>query len=179
VRGCISVDEALTTAKWLESDGGLDAIELTAGSSLVNPMYLFRGDAPVREFAAALKPPIRWGMRLTGKKFLREYPYREAYLLRDARLFRAELTLPLILLGGITSRDTMDLAMAEGFDFVAMGRALLAEPDLINRINADGAGRSVRSACTHCNRCMPTIYSHTHCVVTGAPDALAGPATVD
>jgi len=62
----------------------------------------------------------------------------------------------------------MDLAMAEGFAFVAMGRALLAEPDLINRIAADGA--QVRSACTHCNRCMPTIYSRTHCVVTGAPD---------
>jgi 2,4-dienoyl-CoA reductase-like NADH-dependent reductase (Old Yellow Enzyme family) len=63
----------------------------------------------------------------------------------------------------------MDLAMAEGFQFVAMARALLAEPDLINRIAHDGAG--VRSACTHCNQCMPTIYSHTHCVVTGAPDA--------
>src|ERR1700759_5284066 len=46
VRGGISVEEALTTAKWLQDDGGLDAIELTAGSSLVNPMYLFRGDAP-------------------------------------------------------------------------------------------------------------------------------------
>ncbi|MBS1692254.1 MAG: NADH:flavin oxidoreductase [Actinobacteria bacterium] len=178
VRGGISVDEALTTAKWLEQDGGLDAIELTAGSSLVNPMYLFRGDAPVKEFAAALRPPIRWGMRMTGTKFLREYPYREAYLLRDARLFRAELTMPLILLGGITNRETMDLAMAEGFDFVAMGRALLAEPDLINRIAAEGDERSVRSACTHCNRCMATIYSHTHCVVTGAPDALVRQAGV-
>ena len=47
----ISVEESLQTAKWLEEDGGLDAIELTAGSSLVNPMYLFRGDAPVKEFA--------------------------------------------------------------------------------------------------------------------------------
>ena len=75
---------------------------------------------------------------MTGKKFLREYPYREAYLLRDAKLFRAELTMPLILLGGITNRETMDLAMAEGFEFVAMARALLAEPDLINRIAADG-----------------------------------------
>ena len=167
VRGGISVEESLQTAKWLEEDGGLDAIELTAGSSLVNPMYLFRGDAPVKEFAGAFKPPIRWGIRMTGKKFLREYPYREAFLLRDAKLFRAELKLPLILLGGITNRETMDLAMTEGFDFVAMGRALLAEPDLINRIRAD---RSVRSACTHCNKCMPTIYSHTHCVVTGAPD---------
>ena len=46
--------------------------------------------------------------------------------------------MPLILLGGITNRETMDTAMAEGFDFVAMGRALLAEPDLINRIRADG-----------------------------------------
>ncbi len=171
VRGGITTEEALTTAKWLQDDGGLDAIELTAGSSLVNPMYLFRGDAPLKEFAGAFKPPLRWGMRMTGKKFLREYPYRDAYLLRDAKLFRAELTMPLILLGGITNRETMDLAMAEGFQFVAMARALLAEPDLINRIAADGTRHSVRSACTHCNQCMPTIYSRTRCVITGAPDA--------
>jgi len=173
VRGGISVEESLQTAKWLEDDGCLDAIELTAGSSLVNPMYLFRGDAPVKQFANAFKPPLRWGIRMTGKKFFREYPYREAYLLRDAKLFRAELKMPLILLGGITNRETMDLAMAEGFDFVAMGRALLAEPDLINRIQADGEAHSVRSACTHCNQCMATIYSHTHCVVTGSPDRVA------
>ncbi|WP_396899071.1 NADH:flavin oxidoreductase [Mycolicibacterium sp.] len=169
VRGGIPIEESLQTAKWLEEDGGLDALQLTAGSSLVNPMYLFRGGAPVREFAANFKPPISWGIRMSGNKFFREYPYHEAYLLRDARKFRAELTMPLILLGGITNRETMDRAMAEGFDFVAMGRALLAEPDLINRIRADS---SVRSKCTHCNRCMPTIYSHTHCVVTGAPDTL-------
>jgi 2,4-dienoyl-CoA reductase-like NADH-dependent reductase (Old Yellow Enzyme family) len=172
VRGGITTDESLITARWLQDDGGLDAIELTAGSSLVNPMYLFRGDAPLKEFAGAFKPPLRWGIRMTGKKFLREYPYREAYLLREAKLFRAELSMPLILLGGITNRETMDLAMAEGFDFVAMGRALLAEPDLINRIAADGAAHTVHSACTHCNQCMPTIYSRTRCVVTGAPDAL-------
>jgi 2,4-dienoyl-CoA reductase-like NADH-dependent reductase (Old Yellow Enzyme family) len=170
VRGGITVEEALTTAKWLQDDGGLDAIELTAGSSLVNPMYLFRGAAPVKEFAGAFKPPLRWGIRMTGHKFLREYPYRDAYLLRDARLFRAELTMPLILLGGITNRESMDLAMAEGFDFVAMARALLAEPDLVNRLAADGDRRTVYSACTHCNQCMPTIYRRTHCVVTGAPD---------
>jgi 2,4-dienoyl-CoA reductase-like NADH-dependent reductase (Old Yellow Enzyme family) len=169
VRGGISVEEALTTAKWLEEDGGLDAIELTAGSSLVNPMYLFRGDAPVKEFASGIKPPMRWAVRMTGNKILREYPYREAYLLRDAKLFRAELKMPLILLGGITNRETMDLAMAEGFDFVAMGRALLAEPDLINRIEADGEAHSVFSACTHCNQCMTTMYTRTHCVVTGSP----------
>jgi len=160
VRGGIDVEESLTTAKWLEEDGGLDAIELTAGSSFVNPMYTFRGDAPIK-------------LELGGKNFYREYPYREAYLLDEAKLFRAELKMPLILLGGITNRETMDLAMAEGFDFVAMGRALLAEPDLINRIKADGDQRTVRSVCTHNNQCVLSIYTHTHCVVTGSPDQVA------
>ena len=169
VRGGISIEESLQTAKWLQDDGGLDALELTAGSSLLNPMYLFRGDAPLKEFAATFSPPLRWGMLMTGKKFLREYPYRDTYLLRDAQQFRKELTLPLILLGGVTNRETMDTAMAEGFEFVAMGRALLAEPDLINRIKADGDAHSVKSVCTHCNKCMPTIYSRTICVETGAP----------
>jgi len=169
VRGGITVEESLQTARWLAEDGGLDALELTAGSSLLNPMFLFRGDAPLREFAAAFPPPLSWGLRMTGRRFLREYPYREGYLMTDAARFRSELDLPLILLGGVTNRDTMDRAMAAGFDFVAMGRALLAEPDLVNRIRADGQARRVRSLCTHCNKCMPTIYSRTHCVVTGEP----------
>jgi 2,4-dienoyl-CoA reductase-like NADH-dependent reductase (Old Yellow Enzyme family) len=73
--------------------------------------------------------------------------------------------MPLILLGGITRKQTMDLAMAEGFAFVAMARALLREPDLIQRIQADPGARSL---CIHCNKCMPTIYRGTHCVLTEA-----------
>ena len=169
VRGGIAIEESLQTARWLQDDGGVDALELTAGSSLLNPMYLFRGNAPLKEFSAAFAPPLRWGMQMTGTRFLRQYPYRDAFLMDDALQFRRELSLPLILLGGITGRETMDAAMAEGFDFVAMGRALLAEPDLINRIRADGESNSVRSVCDHCNKCMPTIYSRTRCVVTGGP----------
>ncbi|MGC0422903.1 NADH:flavin oxidoreductase [Embleya sp. AB8] len=162
VPGGIRLAESLQTARWLAQDGSLDALELTAGSSLLNPMYLFRGDAPVPEFAATFAQPQRLGVKLIGHRILRSYPYEEAYLLASARQFRAELKLPLILLGGITNRDTMDLAMTEGFDFVAMGRALLHEPDLINRIAAD---RNIASSCTHCNKCMPTIYSRTRCVL--------------
>ena len=46
---------AIVVASWLERSGTLDALELTAGSSLLNPMYLFKGDVPLREFAAALR----------------------------------------------------------------------------------------------------------------------------
>ncbi|MBD2895299.1 Metal reductase [Actinomadura sp. RB99] len=160
VPGGLEVDDSLQVARWLQEEGTVDALELTAGSSLLNPMYLFRGEAPVREFAANFKQPLRTGIRMSGTKFLRAYPYQEAFLLEHARRFRAELDLPLILLGGVTNRETMDRAMAEGFQFVAMGRALLREPDLVNRIAEDP---STRSLCIHCNRCMPTIYTGTHC----------------
>ncbi|MBB6554320.1 NADH:flavin oxidoreductase [Nonomuraea rubra] len=162
VPGGLRLEESLQVARWLERDGSLDALELTAGSSLLNPMYLFRGEAPIAEFAATFKQPTRLGLRLAGGRFLRAYPYEEAYLLDSARRFRAALKLPLILLGGITRRATMDLAMAEGFEFVAMARALLREPDLINRIRTDPGTPSL---CTHCNKCMPTIYTGTRCVL--------------
>jgi 2,4-dienoyl-CoA reductase-like NADH-dependent reductase (Old Yellow Enzyme family) len=155
------VTESVEFARMLETDGCLDALQLTAGSSLTNPMFLFRGDVPLREFADAMPVAVRWGMRIFGRRFLREYPYEEAYLLPMARRFRSALTMPLILLGGITRRETLDLAMAEGFQFVAMARALLREPDLVNRMRTESAdGR-----CIHCNKCMPTIYSGTRCVL--------------
>ncbi|MEV5893478.1 NADH:flavin oxidoreductase [Nonomuraea fuscirosea] len=162
VRGGLGIEESLQVARRLEQDGSLDALELTCGSSLLNPMYLFRGEAPLREFAATFRQPMRLGIRLTGGRFIRAYPYQEAYLLDSARRFRAALKLPLILLGGISQRATMDLAMAEGFEFVAMARALLREPDLVNRLRDDPATRSL---CVHCNKCMPTIFTGTHCVL--------------
>ncbi|MDO3645575.1 NADH:flavin oxidoreductase [Nocardia mangyaensis] len=162
VRGGFSVEESLQVASWLQDDGALDALELTAGSSLLNPMAIFRGDAPRKNFAKVLPIPVRWGFQLVGKQFLREYPYRPAYLLDKARRFRQELSMPLVLLGGITDLATAEQARAEGFDFVAMGRALLREPDLINRWHTDA---TTRSLCTHCNECMPSIYTTTHCIL--------------
>jgi 2,4-dienoyl-CoA reductase-like NADH-dependent reductase (Old Yellow Enzyme family) len=160
VKGGISLEEAIQTARWIEEDGTVDAFEMTAGSSLLNPMYLFRGGAPVKEFVEVMPQPIRTVMRLAGGRFIREYPYHDAYLLERAREVRRAVSLPMILLGGITDRPSMDLAMSEGFEFVAMGRALLREPDLVNRIAADPATPSL---CIHSNRCMPTNFVGTHC----------------
>ncbi|MBH0120126.1 NADH:flavin oxidoreductase [Rhodococcus sp. HM1] len=165
VPGGFWLDEAVQVAQWLEEDGSLDAIELTVGSSLLNSMYLFKGDVPLREFAAAMREPVRTGMKLVGKHFLKSYPYRDLFMLEQARQVRAAVKLPLVLLGGVTDRAGMDTAMAEGFEFVAMARALLREPDLVNRIAAEPEHRSL---CIHCNKCMPTIFTGTRCVLDGS-----------
>ncbi len=169
-RGGLWLEDSLQVGRLLESDGALDAIELTAGSSLKNPMYLFRGDAPVAEMAAAFPQPMRTAVRLVGGRFLKSYPYEEGYLLPFARQFRQALTMPLIALGGISRRETVALAIDEGFEFVAMARALLREPDLVRRWQE---GDTADSLCIHCNKCMPTIYEGTHCVLV-PPDQRPG-----
>jgi 2,4-dienoyl-CoA reductase-like NADH-dependent reductase (Old Yellow Enzyme family) len=160
--GGLRGEEALDFARMLEADGTLDGLQLSGGSSLMNPMYLFRGEAPRAEFAAAMPLPVRWGMRLAGRKVLKQYPFREAYFRDQALRFRSALRLPLMLLGGINRLDTMERAMADGFEFVALARALLREPDLVDRLRS---GRQASGACIHCNLCMPTIYDRTRCPV--------------
>jgi 2,4-dienoyl-CoA reductase-like NADH-dependent reductase (Old Yellow Enzyme family) len=166
-RGGFDLDESIPFARMLESDGHLDALELTGGSSLLNPMYLFRGDAPVGDMVKymPLKAATRLGMRVGGKAFFKEYPWQPLYFLDQARQFRQELSMPLILLGGITDRTDIMTAMDEGFEFVAMARALLREPDLVNRMQEDA---STQSRCIHCNKCMATIYVGTHCHLADA-----------
>ncbi|HEY0948975.1 NADH:flavin oxidoreductase [Nocardioides sp.] len=162
-RGGVTTDEGIEYAQLLESDGTLDALQLSGGSSLMNPMYLFRGEAPVEEFAATMPLVVRLGMRTpVGRRFLKVYPFEEAYFRDKALRFRAAVSMPLMLLGGINRLDTMEQAMADGFEFVAMGRALLREPDLVDRLQS---GRATAGVCIHCNRCMPTIYSGTRCPV--------------
>ncbi|MCV7433623.1 NADH:flavin oxidoreductase [Mycolicibacterium bacteremicum] len=161
--GGIWIDEALRTVQLLDADATLDAIELTQGSSVYRPLYLFRGDVPVREFAKVMPTMLRPGVRLLGKSVMGSYPYENLYMLSAARQFVPIMkNTKLILLGGITNRQHVETGMREGFDFVAMGRALLREPDLVDKMVADAG---TRSRCNHNNRCMVTVFGRTHCVL--------------
>jgi len=162
-RGGVTLEESIGLLGMLEQDGTLDAVQLSGGSSLMNPMYLFRGDVPASEFAASMPAPVRWGMKTpVGRSFLKSYPFEEAYFRDKALAVRAATSIPLMLLGGINRLDTMQQAMADGFEYVAMGRAVLREPDLVNRL---AAGQVTKGVCIHCNRCMPTIYDGTRCPI--------------
>jgi 2,4-dienoyl-CoA reductase-like NADH-dependent reductase (Old Yellow Enzyme family) len=126
-------------------------------------MYLMRGGNPLPELARRERHATRRvGMKVFAR-FLRDYPFEEAFLLPLARRFRSEVALPLMLLGGVTQLDTMRQAMADGFDFVAMARALIYEPDLVNRLRS---GDASPSGCTHCNLCVAEMeLAHTRCVL--------------
>jgi 2,4-dienoyl-CoA reductase-like NADH-dependent reductase (Old Yellow Enzyme family) len=162
VRGGFWLTDSIPTARLLESDGHLDALELTGGSSLFNPMYYFRGDVPMAEFIASQPALVGLGLRVIGPRMFRTYPFEESFFLPQARQFREALSMPLILLGGVNTMDTVETAMSEGFEFVAMARALLRDPDLVNKFRAEDTREGL---CVHCTKCMATIFEGTHCVL--------------
>jgi 2,4-dienoyl-CoA reductase-like NADH-dependent reductase (Old Yellow Enzyme family) len=169
--GGLTLDEGVEVARWLEADGSVDALQLTGGHTTRTPFYLMRGDVPLREMIANQRHWLgRLGMRVFGRWFIRPYPFSEAFFLPNARRFRAALRLPLMLLGGVTQLETMRRARAEGFDLIAMGRALIRDPDLVARMRA---GELAGSRCVPCNRCVVEMEREgTRCVLREARPTL-------
>ena len=57
----------------------------------------------------------------------------------------------------------MNAAVREGFPFLALGRALIRDPDLIDKMKS---GELTASRCDHCNKCVAEMElpTGTRCV---------------
>lgn len=158
----LTIEDGLAVARMLEADGALDALQLTGGHTTKTPMFLMRGASPLVELFGRERNPLRrMALTLGAKLMMRNYPFEEAFFMPLARRFRAAVRLPLMLLGGVNQQATMEAALAEGFELLALGRALIRQPDLVQRI---AAGDFDGSLCTHCNRCVAYVgHAPTMC----------------
>jgi 2,4-dienoyl-CoA reductase-like NADH-dependent reductase (Old Yellow Enzyme family) len=162
--GGLGLDEGIQVARWLEADGSVDALQLTGGHTTRTPFFLMRGAVPLREMVRNERGlAAKLGMALFGRLLIRTYPFEEAFFLPAARRFRRALRLPLMLLGGVTRLDTMERALDEGFELLALGRALLRDPDLPRRM---ARGELDASRCVPCNLCVVEMErGGTRCVL--------------
>jgi 2,4-dienoyl-CoA reductase-like NADH-dependent reductase (Old Yellow Enzyme family) len=151
IPGGLELDEAIEIAKALERES-VDALVLSGGFVSHSPFYLLRGARPLREMIAVERNPMqRMALRMFGPKVIQAHPFEPLYFLPLARELRRAVTMPLCLLGGIVSGENIATAMDEGFELVAMGRALIENPNFVRELEA---GTIERSACTHCNVCI-------------------------
>ena len=119
-----TLDESLRVGVML-CEGGVDAIELSGGTWR-------SGD-----------------LRPARKKI--HSPDKEAYFREAAKLFKKEVDVPLMLVGGIRSYEVAEqLLQEDAADYVSMCRPLVREPGLINRWKA---GCRTKSACVSCSQC--------------------------
>jgi 2,4-dienoyl-CoA reductase (NADPH2) len=169
-RGGGTAEDAVRVARVLEREGA-HLLVLSGGMNVEAPWAIFGSLLPREAVETAQTPLMKVASRLSLLMQPRKLEFREMYLLEHSRKVRAAVRLPLAYLGGVKSLASIRQALDEGFDCIVMGRALIHDPDLINKFRS---GAAVASGCTSCNRCVVTMYTPngTHCVL-GAPNDAA------
>ena len=171
-RGGLEIDDCIEVARNLEACGA-HALVLSGGFVSRAPMYVMRGQMPIRTLTYYMKQLwLKAGVKLAGRWMIPSVPFREAYFYEDALQFRKALKLPLVYVGGLVSREKIDMVLDSGFECVAMARALINEPDFVNRMKERG---ELRCGCEHTNYCIARMYSaemacHRH--LQGLPKCL-------
>ena len=152
--------ELLAVAKVLEGDG-LDGVEITVGH-YESGLPMMRGNfdtffstmathGAARNTSAARRFGLRLVSPLLAKACNALWPTQEGFNRHYARLFRRELTMPVLCVGGFHTREGMESALASGdCDGVTIGRAMIANPWLVRDLREGRTG----PVCNYTNGCI-------------------------
>lgn len=156
-KGGMDIEESLQVAHRLVNDGA-QALVLSGGFVSKAPMYVMRGAMPIKAMTHYMDCWwLKLGVKMVGHLMIPSVPFKEAYFLDDAMLFRKEIkNIPLVYVGGLISREKIEDVLDKGFEFVQMGRALLNEPGFVKRMKLDV---NARCTCKHSNYCIARMYS--------------------
>lgn len=131
IEGGLTVEDMLQVAELLEP-AGIDAIEISGGTIWGPSQY----------------HAVRFGPEALKNK---------AYYRKAARLCKAFVRVPVMLVGGIRSLDVAEELLTEGAaDYIALCRPLVREPDLVKRW---AAGDRESSGCQSENACFGPILA--------------------
>ena len=116
-RGGFDFTESLQVAKWLEA-AGVDLLEISGGTYEQPRLLNVEGIEPVENQAIAQSTRAR-----------------EAYFVDFAQAMRKELTMPLMVTGGLRRRDAMENALESGSaDVIGIGRPMCVMTDAPKRL---------------------------------------------
>ena len=148
---------------------GAHALVLSAGFVSKAPMEVMRGAMPIKTLAHYMDMRHFWWLKamlaLVGRIMIPTVPYSDVYFLEEAKKFRAALKMPLVYVGGLTSKAKMEEVLAEGFTGLQVARALVHDTDFVNKLRS---GEIECSGCRHSNYCIGRMYTLEmrchHCV---------------
>ena len=115
--GGFDFDDSLTVAKWL-ADAGVDLLEISGGTYEQPRLLNLDGVEPIEEQSLA-----------------RSTLAREAYFVDFAKAMREELSIPIMVTGGLRRREVMNHVLETGgADMIGLGRPLCVDADGPNRL---------------------------------------------
>lgn len=155
--GGLTIKEAVQVAERFEAEGASMLVP-SCGFTARTSFYMMRGQVPLREYIRSERNLItRVGMAVFGKFIVREYPFKNRYLLEPAKRIKDAVKIPVAYIGGICSLDDMNVVMNEGFEFVQVGRMTVMYPEIVMKMVA---GEVTTVDCDHCNRCVAEMAGH-------------------
>ncbi|UCE93900.1 MAG: NADH:flavin oxidoreductase [Flavobacteriaceae bacterium] len=151
IKGGFSLTDCIFVSKKLE-EIGCTAIVLSGGFTSKSPFYLLRGKVPFKGMiknASSVAEKLTMG--ILGPAIIRKYHFKENFFLDKAIQVRKEVTLDLIYLGGVDSKIGMENIFSKGFNFIALARPLIHDPEFLLKIKD---GIIDKSGCNRCNECI-------------------------
>jgi 2,4-dienoyl-CoA reductase-like NADH-dependent reductase (Old Yellow Enzyme family) len=152
--GGLELEEAVEVARGFQR-AGASALVPSCGFTARTPLYMLRGNVPVREMTANQPSALlRLSLRLFGKLFVPRNRYQPLFLLEGTRRIREAVDLPVIYVGGLLSLQHMEEVLRAGCSFLQVGRATVRDPDFAARLSG---GEIRESDCDLCNRCIAAM----------------------
>jgi len=160
----MTVAESVKIAQMLEANG-CAAIEVSCGV-YEDGLYtirgkklpldaLFRYNFKYKSYPAIVKKIAKPIVPLITKKVK---PYQN-YNVDAASEIKKNVTIPVIVVGGIKSVDDIKAILSEGkADFVSMCRPFITEPNIVQKFKD---GTQSASKCIDCNYCMIALEENT------------------
>ncbi len=116
-KGGFDFDDSLTVTKWL-ANAGVDLLEISGGTYEQPRLLNLDGVEPIEEQSLA-----------------RSTLAREAYFVDFAKAMREELSMPIMVTGGLRRREVMNHVLETGgADMIGLGRPLCVDADGPNRL---------------------------------------------
>jgi len=166
----VTPDLARSYAGWL-SEMGVDALEITTGTTVYSNMHMWRGEVPVKDLVRSFplwQKPLAW---IVLKGMVGKFDFEEMWNLNHARHIKPVLgKTKLCIVGGNRRLEQMRKLIESGeADAIFMCRPLIREPFLVKHFKE---GQTKKAACISCNKCVAALINDLplRCYVDGLPE---------
>jgi len=160
----MTVQESVRMAKMFEESGG-DAVEVSCGGINRNLMCARSAKTPVEAIFslehnyAALPTVKKQVMSFLLPYVLKPLKPLHSYNVEAAAAFKKQLSIPVIVVGGLRKLDEMEKILEEDqADYVSLCRPLIIEPALVNKFKE---GVQKESKCIDCIYCLLAANSNS------------------
>ena len=154
IKNGVTLSESIALSKKLDAMG-IDAIEISGGIKETG-FTTTKGDIPKDILLKNVNILKRLLFVFIKGKLEKAAQFQEGYHLTQSAAIKKNVSVPIILVGGLRTREMMENILKQGkADLVSMSRPFIRQPNLVNQFLKHHNSECL--TCVNCNRCTVEI----------------------